>query len=110
MEKHTYKFMKELWCLLLSAQRNISGIPQKFLDEKAEEARKKKVNDLRLRIVLAPEYLANGTDCFLLLLQEAERGILSEIGKRREQQAEVGWNCVTVFVQHCCHYMSCCWP
>lgn len=36
--------MKELWCLLLSAQHNVSGVPQKFLDEKEEEAKKKKVS------------------------------------------------------------------
>ncbi|KAK8514475.1 hypothetical protein V6N12_009180 [Hibiscus sabdariffa] len=42
MEKNTGKFMKELWTLLLSAQRNASGVPQQFLDSKEEEARKKK--------------------------------------------------------------------
>ncbi|KAK9002622.1 hypothetical protein V6N11_025291 [Hibiscus sabdariffa] len=42
MEKNTGKFMKELWTLLLSAQRNASGVPQQFLDAKEEEARKKK--------------------------------------------------------------------
>ncbi|KAE8705654.1 transcription initiation factor IIA large subunit-like isoformX2 [Hibiscus syriacus] len=42
MEKNTGKFMKELWTLLLSAQRNASGVPQQFLDAKEEETRKKK--------------------------------------------------------------------
>lgn len=42
MEKHTGKFMKELWSLLLSAQNNASGVPQQFLDAKEEETRKKK--------------------------------------------------------------------
>lgn len=46
MEKNTGKFMKELWSLLLSAQRNASGVPQQFLDAKEEEARKKKVKIL----------------------------------------------------------------
>ncbi|KAJ8750522.1 hypothetical protein K2173_015674 [Erythroxylum novogranatense] len=41
MEKNTGKFMKELWSLLLSAQKNESGVPQQFLDAKAEETRKK---------------------------------------------------------------------
>ncbi|XP_065878609.1 uncharacterized protein [Euphorbia lathyris] len=41
MEKNTGKFMKELWTLLLSAQRNESGVPQQFLDAKEEETRKK---------------------------------------------------------------------
>ncbi|BFG34073.1 hypothetical protein CerSpe_203470 [Prunus speciosa] len=42
MEKNTVKFMKELWTLLISAQNNASGVPQQFLDDKQEEARKKK--------------------------------------------------------------------
>ncbi|KAL5717275.1 hypothetical protein ACHQM5_010312 [Ranunculus cassubicifolius] len=42
MEKNTGKFMKELWNLLLSAQKNASGVPQQFLDAKEEEIRKKK--------------------------------------------------------------------
>ena len=46
MEKNTVKFMKELWTLLLSAQKNASGVPQQFLDAKEEEIRKKKVLDL----------------------------------------------------------------
>ncbi|XVF20001.1 hypothetical protein REPUB_Repub11eG0160200 [Reevesia pubescens] len=48
MEKNTGKFMKELWALLLSAQRNASGVPQQFLDAKEEEARKKKVESDRI--------------------------------------------------------------
>lgn len=43
MEKNTGKFMKELWTLLLSAQKNASGVPQQFLDAKEEELLKKKV-------------------------------------------------------------------
>lgn len=43
MEKNTGKFMRELWGFLLSAQKNASGVPQQFLDEKEEEMRKKKV-------------------------------------------------------------------
>ncbi|XP_039163715.1 serine/arginine repetitive matrix protein 1-like [Eucalyptus grandis] len=43
MEKNTGKFMKELWTLLISAQKNASGVPQQFLDAKEEETRKKKV-------------------------------------------------------------------
>lgn len=43
MEKNTGRFMKELWSLLTSAQSNLSGIPQQFLDVKAEEQRLKKV-------------------------------------------------------------------
>ncbi|KAG0484136.1 hypothetical protein HPP92_012220 [Vanilla planifolia] len=48
MEKNTGKFMKELWSLLLSAQKNISGVPQQFLDAKEEEQRKKKEENDRI--------------------------------------------------------------
>ncbi|XVF05459.1 hypothetical protein REPUB_Repub05bG0174000 [Reevesia pubescens] len=48
MEKNTGKFMKELWTLLLSAQRNTSGVPQQFLDAKEEETRKKKAESDRI--------------------------------------------------------------
>ncbi|CAL0304162.1 unnamed protein product [Lupinus luteus] len=48
MEKNTGKFMKELWTLLLSAQKNVSGVPQQFLDAKEEELRKKKVENDRI--------------------------------------------------------------
>ncbi|XP_024386347.1 uncharacterized protein [Physcomitrium patens] len=48
MEKNTGKFMKELWSLLISAQSNVSGIPQQFLDQKAEETRLKKVESERI--------------------------------------------------------------
>ncbi|XWS53088.1 hypothetical protein CRYUN_Cryun11dG0127600 [Craigia yunnanensis] len=48
MEKNTGKFMKELWTLLLSAQRNASGVPQQFLDAKEEETRKKMAESDRI--------------------------------------------------------------
>lgn len=48
MEKNTGKFMKELWSLLMSAQSNVSGIPQQFLDQKAEETRLKKAESERI--------------------------------------------------------------
>ncbi|XP_019053952.1 PREDICTED: serine/arginine repetitive matrix protein 1-like [Nelumbo nucifera] len=50
MEKNTGKFMKELWTLLLSAQKNASGVPQQFLDAKEEETRKKKVEADRIKL------------------------------------------------------------
>nr|ABW81077.1 Prp9 [Tarenaya spinosa] len=59
MEKNTTKFMKELWTLLLSAQKNASGVPQQFLDAKEAETRKKK--------------------------EEADQ-LAIEIGKRRERE------------------------
>uniref|UniRef100_A0A2P2LS02 PWI domain-containing protein n=1 Tax=Rhizophora mucronata TaxID=61149 RepID=A0A2P2LS02_RHIMU len=48
MEKNTGKFMKELWSLLLSAQKNESGVPQQFLDAKAEETQKKQAEADRI--------------------------------------------------------------
>ncbi|KAL3625771.1 hypothetical protein CASFOL_030300 [Castilleja foliolosa] len=48
MERNTGKFMKELWVLLLSAQQNVSGVPQQFLDAKEEETKKKKAETDRI--------------------------------------------------------------
>lgn len=45
LEKNAGKFMKELWILLLSAQKNPSGIPQTFLDAEEDKQAKKKVSD-----------------------------------------------------------------
>ncbi|KAL3518147.1 hypothetical protein ACH5RR_020736 [Cinchona calisaya] len=50
MERNTGKFMKELWSLLLSAQKNASGVPQQFLDAKEEETKKKKAESDRIAI------------------------------------------------------------
>merc|ERR1719399_622413 len=41
LEKHTSTFMKELWGLLISAQKNPMGIPDEFLERKKEEIRQK---------------------------------------------------------------------
>ncbi|KAH6832907.1 splicing factor PWI domain-containing protein [Perilla frutescens var. hirtella] len=40
--RNTWKFIKELWLLLLSAQQNVSSVPQQFLDAKEDETKKKK--------------------------------------------------------------------
>ena len=54
MKKNTGKFMKVLWTLLLSAQKNASGVPQQFVDTKEEEIRKKKLNmSLAVPLVLS---------------------------------------------------------
>lgn len=42
LEKNTSLFCKELWQLLISANETGTGIPQRFLDEKAEEMRRQK--------------------------------------------------------------------
>ena len=51
LEKHTDVFMRELWDMLVSANANPSGIPQKFIDEKAAELRQQKAvaDELRRR-------------------------------------------------------------
>ncbi|CAI9782596.1 unnamed protein product [Fraxinus pennsylvanica] len=45
MERNTGKFMKELWSLLLSAQKNVGGVPPQLLDAKEEETKKKAETD-----------------------------------------------------------------
>ncbi|XP_020108108.1 serine/arginine repetitive matrix protein 1 isoform X2 [Ananas comosus] len=50
MEKNTVKFMKELWGLLLSAQKNASGVPQQFLDAKEEEILKRKAENDKIAL------------------------------------------------------------
>ncbi|KAJ3365692.1 hypothetical protein HDU91_002108 [Kappamyces sp. JEL0680] len=45
LEDSTFKFMKSLWELLLSAQKSVSGIPQAFLDAKKEEIRLQRERD-----------------------------------------------------------------
>lgn len=51
LEKDTDVFMRELWDMLVSANANPSGIPQKFIDEKAAELRRQKAvaDELRRR-------------------------------------------------------------
>jgi len=49
LERNVGLFMKELWCLLLSAQKSIGGIPEEFLKQKQEEVRKKKIENDRIQ-------------------------------------------------------------
>ena len=42
--------LQEFWQLLVSACKTGSGIPQKFLDEKAEEIRKRKEEEERIQV------------------------------------------------------------
>lgn len=44
-------FMQDLWELLLSAQQNATGIPQKFLDQKKEDIKKRMVNYFRIDVL-----------------------------------------------------------
>ena len=49
LEKNASLFCKELWNLLLSAAETPSGIPQKFLDEKAKEIEEREAERQRLQ-------------------------------------------------------------
>lgn len=49
--------MQELWDLLVSAQDNIGGIPTKFLEQKKEEIRLKKVHDVHVYKVYVYTYV-----------------------------------------------------
>ncbi|XP_019413084.1 PREDICTED: serine/arginine repetitive matrix protein 1-like isoform X3 [Lupinus angustifolius] len=69
MEKNTGKFMKELWTLLLSAQKNASGIPQQFLDAKEEELQKKKAENDRITSEIQKKKDIEGRE----IMEEKER-------------------------------------
>jgi len=49
LENNTSSFCNELWKLLISAANNPSGIPQKFLDEKAAEMRERNIERQRIQ-------------------------------------------------------------
>lgn len=88
MEKNTGKFMKELWSLLLSAQRNASGVPQQFLDAKEEETRKKKVNIYRSVVYYC---VSTCVSCLTMLsygwLQAESDRIANEIQKKKDKES-----------------------
>lgn len=50
LEKNTSLFCRELWQLLISANQTGTGIPQRFLDEKAEELRRQKEEQERVQV------------------------------------------------------------
>ncbi|KAI8900587.1 PWI domain-containing protein [Globomyces pollinis-pini] len=47
-EDSTWKFMKQLWELLLSAQESVGGIPKVFLEAKKEEIRLQRERDMEI--------------------------------------------------------------
>lgn len=49
LERNTSCFCSELWNLLISAANNPSGIPQKFLDEKAAEMQERNVERQKMQ-------------------------------------------------------------
>jgi serine/arginine repetitive matrix protein 1 len=81
MEKNTGRFMKELWILLTSAQKNLSGIPQEFLDVKAEEQRLKKAENDRIVFELQRKREQE---------KEAEQERLRELEAARELEKGAG--------------------
>ena len=44
-EAETFKFMKQLWAMLLSAQESVGGIPKSILDKAKEEIRKDRLSN-----------------------------------------------------------------
>jgi len=46
LEKDASEFVLELWRLLLSAQSNVGGIPNEFLEKKKEEIKKERLNKI----------------------------------------------------------------
>lgn len=48
--KYARIFMQELWELLVSAQENIGGVPTRFIEQKKEEIRLKKVCSWRFMV------------------------------------------------------------
>ncbi|KAK4254924.1 hypothetical protein QN277_007997 [Acacia crassicarpa] len=74
MEKNTGKFMKELWSLLLSAQKNASGVPQQFLDAKEEELRKKKVENDKITSELQKKRDKEGREFLLERVKKMDGG------------------------------------
>ncbi|KAI4322113.1 hypothetical protein L6164_021833 [Bauhinia variegata] len=78
MEKNTGKFMKELWTLLLSAQKNASGVPQQFLDAKEEELRKKKVENDRITSEIQKKKDREGREVMQQRLMKMEGGFDSK--------------------------------
>jgi len=60
LEKNTSSFCNELWNLLISAANNPSGIPQKFLDEKAAEMQERNAERQRIQERLQAERSKQG--------------------------------------------------
>ncbi|KAF7120899.1 hypothetical protein RHSIM_Rhsim13G0077000 [Rhododendron simsii] len=84
MEKNTGKFMKELWILLLSAQKNASGVPQQFLDAKEEETRKKKAETDRISSEIQKKKEREGRE----LEQEKMKKMDGEVDNSRANNVE----------------------
>lgn len=82
--------MKELWMLLLSAQKNASGVPQQFLDAKEEELLKKKVLESQYAIHLITKYLyfwGVSDKSFVLGMFQAESDLIaSEIQRKKDKE------------------------
>ncbi|KAI9225373.1 MAG: PWI domain-containing protein, partial [Piptocephalis tieghemiana] len=82
----TPAFMKDLWELLLSAQSSPGGIPARFIEEKKEELRKKKVRTRRssdsAREPIYPFLLANPT-CIIRLRKKGYVRPSKQLGHAR---------------------------
>ncbi|KAG8387901.1 hypothetical protein BUALT_Bualt02G0069600 [Buddleja alternifolia] len=93
MERNTGKFMKELWALLLSAQQNMSGVPQQFLDAKEEETKNKKDGDGAKYAGLELDVKHDGRDSSIHPADEKERHKRNGLGRH---DSYLSWNNVNV--------------
>ncbi|KAI8615446.1 PWI domain-containing protein [Chytriomyces sp. MP71] len=80
LAKETPGFVTQLWGLLLSAQENVAGIPQVFLDEKMREVKKMEEDAARMREELARRQAGSGG------VGEDEGGELRAGGREEEQE------------------------
>ncbi|CAI0393344.1 unnamed protein product [Linum tenue] len=74
MEKNTGKFMKELWSLLISAQKNASGVPQQLLDAKEEETRQKQAERDRITAEIQKKKEKENIDSDLMRQRKMDGG------------------------------------
>ena len=74
---------QEFWSLLVSACQTGSGIPQKFLDEKAEEIRKRKEEEERIQVGAEARHRASGCCVIGQLCMPAPCCFLSSLGGLR---------------------------
>ncbi|CAI0393058.1 unnamed protein product [Linum tenue] len=74
MEKNTGKFMKELWSLLISAQKNASGVPQQLLDAKEEETRQKQAERDRITAEIQKKKEKENIDSELMRQRKMDGG------------------------------------
>eukprot|EP01134_Creolimax_fragrantissima_P002967 CFRG2967T1 len=84
MESKTKIFMKELWTHFISAQSSPHGIPQEFLERKADEMRAKKEESDRIREGLAIHETARGLE-----RQNLQQNFAAKMGGSQQHNANM---------------------